>query len=50
MLSRISPEKGQDRVLKALALWEKQADFPQQGVVVFLAGESAYMMGKKYQK
>jgi glycosyltransferase involved in cell wall biosynthesis len=49
-LSRISPEKGQDRLLKALALWEKQVDFPKEGLCLFIAGESAYMMGKKYLK
>jgi glycosyltransferase involved in cell wall biosynthesis len=47
-LSRISPEKGQDRLLKALALWEKQLDYPKEGISLFIAGESAYMMGKKY--
>src|SRR5437879_2234100 len=49
-LGRISPEKGQDRLLKALALWERRPDFPKKGVCVLLAGESAYMMGKSYQK
>ena len=45
-LSRISPEKGQNRLLKALALWEKQSDYPPEGIHLFIAGESAYMMGK----
>ncbi len=49
-LSRISPEKGQDRLLKALLLWESRSDFPKNGVSLFIAGESAYMMGKKYEK
>jgi len=49
-LSRISPEKGQDRLLKALALWEKQTDFPPQGIELFISGEAAYMMGKRYER
>jgi len=49
MLSRISPEKGQDRLLKALAMWESRTDYPTQGVCLFIAGEAAYMMGKKYE-
>ena len=49
-LSRISPEKGQDRLLKALAYWEKQPDFPKDGVSLYVAGEPAYMMGKIYEK
>ena len=49
-LSRISPEKGQDRLLKALALWETQPDYPPEGIHLFIAGESAYMMGKKFDQ
>jgi glycosyltransferase involved in cell wall biosynthesis len=49
-LSRISPEKGQDRLLKALALWERRPDFPKTGVCLLIAGEPAYMMGKRYEK
>ncbi len=49
-LSRISPEKGQDRLLKALAVWEKQSDYPKEGVCLLIAGESAYMMGEKYER
>jgi glycosyltransferase involved in cell wall biosynthesis len=49
-LSRISPEKGQDRLLEALALWERQADFPTEGVCLFIAGEAAYMMGIRFEK
>jgi glycosyltransferase involved in cell wall biosynthesis len=48
-LSRISPEKGQDRLLRALARWEKRPDYPKEGICLFVAGEAAYMMGKKYQ-
>ena len=43
-LSRISPEKGQDRLLKALALWENRPDYPKEGVTLFIAGEQAYML------
>ncbi len=50
LLSRISPEKGQHRLLEALALWEKEADFPAPGVWVYLSGEAAYMMGKTYER
>jgi glycosyltransferase involved in cell wall biosynthesis len=49
-LSRISPEKGQDRLLKALALWERQGSFPQREVWLFLCGEAAYMQGVRFQK
>ena len=28
MMSRVSPEKGQDRLLKALEIWERSDDFP----------------------
>jgi len=48
MLSRISPEKGQDRLLKALALWESRPDFPKEGITLLISGEAAYMMGKRY--
>jgi glycosyltransferase involved in cell wall biosynthesis len=50
MLSRISPEKGQDRLLKALALLEADANFPAQDIQVFISGEAAYMMGSRYEK
>jgi glycosyltransferase involved in cell wall biosynthesis len=50
MLSRISPEKGQDRLLKALTLLEKENGVPEQGIRVFISGEAAYMMGKRYEE
>jgi glycosyltransferase involved in cell wall biosynthesis len=50
MLSRISPEKGQDRLLKALWLLEKDPDFPAEKVNVFISGEAAYMMGQRFEK
>ena len=40
MLSRISPEKGQDRLLKALALWEKRRIIPKKEFTLFIAGEA----------
>jgi starch synthase len=49
-LSRISPEKGQDRLLKALAVWEKEADFPSEGLWVVISGEAAFMRGKSFLK
>lgn len=49
-LSRISPEKGQDRILRALALWERRPDFPSEGVVLFIAGEAAYMQGERFRR
>jgi glycosyltransferase involved in cell wall biosynthesis len=49
-LSRISPEKGQDRLMKALALWETRSDFPKEGITLLISGEAAYMMGARYEK
>lgn len=49
-LSRISPEKGQDRLLKALALLENRSDYSAGGICLFLAGEAAYMRGKKFER
>lgn len=47
-LSRISPEKGQDLLLEAIAEWERQPGFPPNGLNLVICGEAAYMMGKKY--
>ena len=44
-LSRISPEKGQDLLLDALADWERRADFPDYPLWLFVCGEAAYMKG-----
>jgi len=49
-LSRISPEKGQDRILRALALWEKEPDYPAAGVWLFIAGEAAFMQGERFER
>ena len=49
-LSRISVEKGQDRLLKALALWEKDPEFPASGAVVFICGTAGYRHAQAYEK
>jgi len=49
-LSRISPEKGQDALLKALLAWETRADFPRRPLWLFLCGEAAYMQGRRYRE
>lgn len=47
-LSRISPEKGQDLLLEAIADWETQPGFPAHGLNVVICGEAAYMMGQRH--
>lgn len=47
-LSRISPEKGQDVLLKALLEWERRTDFPRRPLWLFLCGDAAYMQGRRY--
>lgn len=47
-LSRISPEKGQDRLLEALALWEQSGDYPERGITLVVAGEAAFMHGVRF--
>ncbi|HAZ27125.1 TPA: hypothetical protein DCY65_00620 [Candidatus Acetothermia bacterium] len=44
-LSRISPEKGQDLLLRALRLWEKRGGAE---LVAFVCGKPAYMHGGSY--
>ena len=44
-LSRISPEKGQDLLLRALKLWEKNGGDP---LLLFVCGAPAYMHGASY--
>ena len=46
-LSRISPEKGQDLLLRALALWEKRRG---ERLVVFICGAPAFIHGKSYMR
>jgi glycosyltransferase involved in cell wall biosynthesis len=50
MLSRISPEKGQDRLLKALEIWERSPDFPPEGLCVLLCGVAGYAQAEAYEK
>jgi len=47
-LSRISPEKGQDRLIEAFIEWEARGDFPSVPLVLFVCGGAAYMMGERY--
>ncbi len=49
-LSRISPEKGQDRLLHALIEWERRADFPPRPLWLFLCGDAAYMQGRRFRQ
>lgn len=47
-LSRISPEKGQDLLLKALAQWEQRNDYPTQPLWLFICGDAAFMRGRDH--
>jgi glycosyltransferase involved in cell wall biosynthesis len=47
-LSRISPEKGQDLLLKSLLDWERRKDFPTRPLYLFLCGDAAFMQGRKF--
>lgn len=47
-LSRISPEKGLERVIEALRLGEQRGELPA-GLRLLIAGEAAFMMGERYQ-
>jgi len=49
-MSRISPEKGQDLLLEALALWEQAPDYPQRPVHLLLCGEPAFMRGERFAR
>ena len=49
-LSRISPEKGQDLLLEALAEWERRGDLPERPLWLFLCGEAAYMQGIRFER
>lgn len=44
-LSRISPEKGQDLLLRALKIWEKHE---RQDLLLFICGAAAFMHGQKF--
>jgi glycosyltransferase involved in cell wall biosynthesis len=47
-LSRISPEKGQDLLLRSLQEWEQRPDYPQRPLWLFVCGDAAYMQGMRY--
>ena len=47
-LSRISPEKGQDLLLKALLEWERRDDFPADPLWLFVCGDAAFMQGQRF--
>ncbi len=47
-LSRISPEKGQDLLLKKLLEWERSGNYPREPVWLFICGEAAFMQGVQF--
>ena len=47
-LSRISPEKGQDLLIRALLEWELRNDFPERPLWLFICGDAAYMQGRRF--
>lgn len=47
-LSRISPEKGQDLLLRALLAWERRGG-PGRPVSVIVCGEAAFMQGAAFE-
>ncbi len=47
-LSRISPEKGLERVIEALRLGEHRDEVPT-GLRLLIAGEAAFMQGQRYR-
>jgi glycosyltransferase involved in cell wall biosynthesis len=49
-LSRISPEKGQDFLLKTLIEWEKSPSFPARPIWLFICGAAAFMNGQGYER
>jgi glycosyltransferase involved in cell wall biosynthesis len=49
-LSRISPEKGHDFVLRTLLEWERSPSFPSPPVWLFICGEPAFMNGRRYAR
>ena len=50
MLSRVSPEKGHDRLLKALELWEASEEFPKSGICVLICGVAGYTQAQPFEK
>jgi glycosyltransferase involved in cell wall biosynthesis len=49
-LSRISPEKGQDLLLRALLEWERLPNFPRRPLWLFICGDAAYMQGRRFME
>jgi glycosyltransferase involved in cell wall biosynthesis len=50
-LSRISPEKGHDRLIKALKIWEEEdAGFPAGGICLLICGVAGYRQAIPYEK
>jgi len=47
-LSRISPEKGQDLLLRALLDWEGLPSYPRRPLWLFICGDAAYMQGRRF--
>lgn len=47
-LSRISPEKGQDLLIKTLLEGERRRDLPEKPLWLFICGDAAYMQGRRY--
>ncbi len=47
-LSRISPEKGQDRLLESLGEWERSGTMDGRPVWLFVCGEPAFMQGQRH--
>lgn len=48
LMSRISPEKNQELLLRTLIDWEERADFPARPIHLIVAGEAAFMQGMAY--
>lgn len=48
-LSRISPEKGQDLLLKALLYLERSAGLPDRPLFFFVCGGAAFMQGRRFE-
>ncbi len=49
-LSRISPEKGQDFLLKTMLEWEQSQSYPSRPIWLFICGAAAFMNGPRYEK
>jgi len=49
-MSRLSPEKGLERLMRALRLWSRQSPDQVRNLVVLISGRPAYMGGDAYAK